>query len=904
MRVCSFCHRCFDDLEGSCTDDGHLLSETRNGSLDMIPGYMLDLLLSTGITGDVYRARQTACGRSCLITIHSSDVKNRTEFLEEANRAASLFHPSLADVYEAGSLESGECFVVAEDPENETLRAHMDANGAPNLLDAILIVRQTAEALHALHSKGLTHRALRPENIILTYDADGQQLIRLQNIDFGGVVERSIISNKFLIDSALDSLRYFAPEQCSGEAVGIKADLYSLGIVLYEMLAGAPPFDAATAAGLIEKHRNQRPPEMRIDNFELRMLITHTMMESLHKRPDKRQSSANAFARQLRHIEQLATHVSTPPPAVATSAPSKKIVRMLQPPAIKKTPAIALNEDIHREMPATIQTRKAPSGISERRIDLVPVAEPEKPIETPRIVESGPARSAVEDFGTAIANFVMEKSAPAISRFSRLKQRRKKTHPQPAPHTTNASREQAKKSPKTGLISPEAAAIELYREMAAVKRLRAKHAKKIEWLQPEDDIPSLADVQSLMTTGEPVQLSAMPEPPKASVVEETMDEIHTLGAQTAKIETSLPKSLSMVSEIPKFFEQEPVRVTAIEVVTQDAQPGSPAPESTHNEPIAAAGVPSVPAEFAAESIIEKPAEPAPPPADKPVAPVVQPQKKLAASAAAASSGPVFQLRPRGIRVSGLQTRGPVARHEEPEEITLVSPVRSRFRVDLDKPQTARKHTPARRVVPLPATELEFFPTLLGGSAKPASLEPADSILAACYPASGSRSLPYRSLAIGSGLVLLIAFFLFANDAIWKYVPLETAGDSVAAKSTATKGTSVVISPATAAVEPAAKKPAKIADKPAANDKDDAPPAAVATKKSVEPSTEKASTPARTKANPSSATTPARVIVVGTAAAKPFKNSESERRPVDKKPIEIPAKSNGATRPRIVREPGR
>ena len=92
-----------------------------------------------------------------------------------------------------------------------------------------------------------------------------------------------------------------------------------MGIVLYEMLAGRPPFNAPTAAGLIEKHRNQRPPDIRIDNFDLRMLITHSLMESLSKRPEDRQSSANALARQLRHVVQLATHVSTPPPAGAAS---------------------------------------------------------------------------------------------------------------------------------------------------------------------------------------------------------------------------------------------------------------------------------------------------------------------------------------------------------------------------------------------------------------------------------------------------------------------------------------------------------------------------------------------------------------------------------------------------------
>jgi serine/threonine-protein kinase len=97
---------------------------------------------------------------------------------------------------------------------------------------------QAAEALHAIHVQGLIHHAVCPENIVLTNDIEGRPIVRLQNLDFGGAVERSIVSNKFLIDSALDTLKYFAPEQFSLAEASAKADVYSLGIVLYEMLKG------------------------------------------------------------------------------------------------------------------------------------------------------------------------------------------------------------------------------------------------------------------------------------------------------------------------------------------------------------------------------------------------------------------------------------------------------------------------------------------------------------------------------------------------------------------------------------------------------------------------------------------------------------------------------------------
>src|SRR5204862_1114176 len=166
----------------------------------------------------------------------------------------------------------------------------------------------------------IIHRAVRPENIILTTDAEQRLLVRIKNLDLGGAVQHSITPNQFLIDTATDAIRYFAPEQCVGDDATVQSDVYGLGIVFYEMLAGSPPFDAESAVGLIQQHRQQWPADVEINSFDLRMLITHSLSTALQKEPDKRQTSANAFARQLRHIEQLATHSPTPPPAVNTAA--------------------------------------------------------------------------------------------------------------------------------------------------------------------------------------------------------------------------------------------------------------------------------------------------------------------------------------------------------------------------------------------------------------------------------------------------------------------------------------------------------------------------------------------------------------------------------------------------------
>ena len=316
MKICSVCKRCFEDAAEACVEIGHPpLADARGGHPQMVPGYELERLTATGTNAATYRARRIDCGQYCFIQIVSADARSGEAFLRDAQLAAMLLDTGFVCIYESGSLESGEHFVVTEDSQARTLREHLDSTGIPDLLTTIRIIEKTAEVLHAIHLKGLIHGAVRPENILLAYDSENRPQVRVGNIDLGGVVARNTLSNKFVIDNSLAAIRYFAPEQCSGEPTTPRTDIYSLGVVFHELLTGAPPFDAPKAMALMGMHINMRPPDVSVDDFELRMLVTHSLSEALQKQPIARQSSANLVARQMRHMEQLATHVSTPPPA-------------------------------------------------------------------------------------------------------------------------------------------------------------------------------------------------------------------------------------------------------------------------------------------------------------------------------------------------------------------------------------------------------------------------------------------------------------------------------------------------------------------------------------------------------------------------------------------------------------
>lgn len=363
MRVCSICQRCYDDSASLCDEAYHpALSETLPGGTEMVPGYRLEYAIESSIDGDRYQANQIASGQPCLIRIVSADIAG-DRFLSEAESTAAFFHPNVVDVFETGELGSGERFVVSEAAGGQTLHQFLNDVRVPELLTSIRIIRQTAEALHALHLRDLTHRAINPENILLTTGSDGSYVARIQNPDLGGVRQQAVISNKFLIDTYLDSLKYFSPEQCMGEAAGPAADVYGLGVVFYEMLSGAPPFDAAKAVGLIEKHRSQPVPDVKIHNFDLRMLVTHSLMESLQKHPTSRHSSANVLARQLRHIEQLATHVLTPPPAgvVPVHPPRSPVPSIVVPPPVLLKPIQKADVPIVAESYAVSTAVEAPA---------------------------------------------------------------------------------------------------------------------------------------------------------------------------------------------------------------------------------------------------------------------------------------------------------------------------------------------------------------------------------------------------------------------------------------------------------------------------------------------------------------------------------------------------------------
>ncbi len=307
MKTCSVCQRCYEDTDEVCVENHGTLIKERAGTREMIPNYRLDSLLERGAVGESYLATNIALDQPFVVKIFAQNLiigageQARQMLQHEVQAAANLNHPNIARVYESGSLNDGSFYIVTESVGDKTLQGLLRNTGSLPETEAVKIARQTAEGLMAAHAAGIIHRAVSPANIVLTRNPQNQLFVKLQNFDFGGI-KQQVTAGKFAVDTKIETMRYLSPEQSAGKSVDAQTDVYSLGIVLYEMLCGRSPFNAPTSEAIADRQIDEQPlSQLR---FDVRALLTHTIKESLQKRPAARLQMGN-FARQLRHISQL-----------------------------------------------------------------------------------------------------------------------------------------------------------------------------------------------------------------------------------------------------------------------------------------------------------------------------------------------------------------------------------------------------------------------------------------------------------------------------------------------------------------------------------------------------------------------------------------------------------------------
>lgn len=262
--------------------------------------YRLTARIATGGMGEVWTAHDDVLRRTVAVKILKAELLGSPEFVErfraEARHAAALAHPGIASVFDYREDESG-AFLVMEFVPGEPLSKILAGSRVVPLATTLSILAQTAEALAAAHAGGVIHRDVKPGNLMILPNGT------VKVTDFG--IARAIDAAPLTtVGHVIGTPQYMSPEQVSGGVITAATDIYSLGVIGYEMLAGQRPFDGGTPLALALAHVNDSPAPLPDDVPDgVRRLIGRALAKSATDRPD----SAASFAAELRALSDTAT---------------------------------------------------------------------------------------------------------------------------------------------------------------------------------------------------------------------------------------------------------------------------------------------------------------------------------------------------------------------------------------------------------------------------------------------------------------------------------------------------------------------------------------------------------------------------------------------------------------------
>ena len=251
--------------------------------------------VGVGGMGEVYLARDEVLNREVALKVlhrqYANDEDFVSRFKREAQSAASLSHPNIVSVFDQGRSEDGTYYIAMEYVPGGTLKDRIVRDGALEPREAAGIAAQVAGALGAAHEKGVIHRDIKPQNVLLT--AAG--LVKVA--DFG--IARAVSAAHTATSMVLGTASYMSPEQAMGEYVGPRSDLYSLGVVLHEMLTGEQPYKAETPVTVAMKHVNEPLTPPREIRTSVPEGINAVVVKLLSKDPDDRYANADDLQEDL-----------------------------------------------------------------------------------------------------------------------------------------------------------------------------------------------------------------------------------------------------------------------------------------------------------------------------------------------------------------------------------------------------------------------------------------------------------------------------------------------------------------------------------------------------------------------------------------------------------------------------
>ncbi len=263
--------------------------------------YRLDDRLGTGGMATVFRARDLMLERTVAIKVLrmdlSTDPEFRERFKQEARAAANLSHPNIVTVHDFG-LDEDQLFIVMENVPGTDLKTLIQQRGKFETADTLALMMQACAGLGYAHRSGLVHCDVKPQNMLISPE------MQLKVVDFGISRALASISPEESIDVVWGSPLYFSPEQAAGNAPSPASDVYSLGVMMFEMLCGQPPFSASSADELSRLHREARPPAMRSMFPAIPHGVETIVQKALAKSPEARYQTADQLGKELSAFTQ------------------------------------------------------------------------------------------------------------------------------------------------------------------------------------------------------------------------------------------------------------------------------------------------------------------------------------------------------------------------------------------------------------------------------------------------------------------------------------------------------------------------------------------------------------------------------------------------------------------------
>jgi len=390
-------------------DEAFANSDTSVEPGTMIGEYRVEKKLGERSFGEVYAGVQPLIGKKVAIELlherMSSEPEIVARFIDEVRAVNGIGHPNIIDVLSFGVHHGSRNYFVMELCEGRTLGAFLLEKTRLTPAEAMPILRGIADGLDAAHQAGVTHRDLRPDNVFLVRERDGSHSPKL--LDYGVA---TLVREEGAQPSAMGTPRYMSPEQCRGNKIDHRSDIYALGCMVHEMLTGKPVFEADATESLIFKHTTEKPSKMSVVCPSIPPELDEPVLAMLAKRPLGRPNSAGAAIDALDEAVCLAVRAGKIPvpttlaPSVATtmraSANDTRTADDIAEPATRKSlidlpspvaTEIAFAPPVQSQMPVTLASAPLTTAIVDKTPEVKVVG---ATVTIPEAFESPPPPSS------------------------------------------------------------------------------------------------------------------------------------------------------------------------------------------------------------------------------------------------------------------------------------------------------------------------------------------------------------------------------------------------------------------------------------------------------------------------------------------------------------------------------